>query len=88
MKGASGTGGREHPSEPYYTPEPAGSSPFAPIQKLQRVWIDDVALSEPIVPRMALLNARPFRTNLTENVIVPNILSAEQQPLKVLCSRL
>ena len=77
VKGAAGTGGREHPSEPYYN---GYDSPVA-IQKLQRVWIDDVAFSEPIAPRMAFLNARPFRTNLTETVVVPDILSEVQQPL-------
>ena len=77
VKGAAGTGGREHPDEQYYN---GGDTPVA-IQKLQRVWIDDVAFSESIAPRMAFLNARPFRTNLTETVIVPDILSEVQQPL-------
>ena len=81
VKGAKGTGGRENPNPPYYTPVGYDPSSPEPIQKLQRVWIDDVAFSEPIAPRMALLNARPFRTNLTETVIVPDILSEVQQPL-------
>ena len=82
VKGAEGTGGRDNPTPTHYKYAPEGYDPADPaIRKLQRVWIDDVAFSEPIAPRLALLNARPFRTPLTENKVVTNILKEAQQPL-------
>ncbi len=74
VKGAEGSGGRNFPTPTTYMDG-------TPIGKLQRVMIDEVAFSEPIAPRLALLNARPFRTPLTENVVISNILDEAQQPL-------
>ena len=83
VKGAQGTGGRQHPDPIYYDPQGYDvTQPKPHIQApLQRVWIDDVAFSEAITPHLALLNARPFRNHLTEDVVISNILDEAEQPL-------
>ena len=50
---------------------------------INRVFIDEVSVSELIEPRLKFLDVRPFRTNLgTEDIcVVTNIMSADQQPL-------
>ena len=52
-------------------------------QPVNRVFIDEVSVSELIVPRLKFLDVRPFRTNLgTEDIcVITNIMSADQQPL-------
>ena len=50
---------------------------------VNRVFIDEVSVSELIVPRLKFLDVRPFHTNLgTEKIcVITNIMEAEQQPL-------
>ena len=50
---------------------------------VNRVCLDEVSVSELIVPRLKFLDVRPFRTNLgTEDIcVITNIMSADQQPL-------
>ncbi|MCQ2391654.1 MAG: hypothetical protein MJ240_09550 [Kiritimatiellae bacterium] len=74
VKGAQGEGGRNFPTPEYYMD---GTK----IGKLQRVLIDEVGFSEPIAPRLALLNARPFRDGLTRTGVISNVLEEAQQPL-------
>ncbi len=74
VKGAQGEGGRNFPDPKYYMD---GTE----IGQLQRVLIDEVCFSEPIEPRLALVDARPFRQPLTDKVVVSNICEAVQQPL-------
>ena len=52
-------------------------------EPVNRVFIDEVSVSELIVPRLKFLDVRPFRTNLgTEDIcVITNIMSADQQPL-------
>ena len=52
-------------------------------EPINRVFIDEVSVSELIVPRLKFLDVRPFRTNLgTEEIcVITNIMSADQQPL-------
>lgn len=47
----------------------------------QRVLIDEVTMAEPISPKVAFINVAPFRTDLSQNVAITNILSMDQQPL-------
>lgn len=47
----------------------------------QRVLIDEVTMAEPISPKVAFINVAPFRTDLSQNVVITNILSMDQQPL-------
>lgn len=51
--------------------------------KLQRVFIDEISVGEPVAPRLALRQCRPFRTNLgSEDIcVITNIMSADQQPI-------
>ncbi len=53
------------------------------IPKLNRVIIDEVLVSEPIVPRLEFREVRPFRTGLNAEkpTIVTNILSMDEQPI-------
>ena len=52
-------------------------------EPINRVFIDEVSVSELIVPRLKFLDVRPFRTHLgTEKIcVITNIMSADQQPL-------
>ena len=52
-------------------------------EPINRVFIDEVSVSELIVPRLKFLDVRPFRTNLgTESIcVITNIMSSDQQPL-------
>lgn len=74
VKGAQGEGGRNFPEPEYYMD---GTK----IGQLQRVLLDEICFSEPIEPRLALIDARPFRQPLTEKVVVTDICEVAQQPL-------
>ena len=52
-------------------------------QPVNRVFIDEVSVSELIAPRLKFLDVRPFRTNLgTEDIcVITDIDSPDQQPL-------
>jgi hypothetical protein len=69
VKGAAGTGGRTSPDEDFYTPIGYDPASPVPIQKLQRVWIDDVVFSEPLEAYQTLTDAiagEYFKATLTE----------------------
>ncbi len=58
------------------------SVPGAAEHKKQRVMIDEVAMYEPISPKIALVNLAPFRTDLDKSdMVITNIMSMDQQPL-------
>lgn len=58
------------------------SVPDAAKSKKQRVMIDEVAMYEPISPKIALVNLAPFRTDLDKSdMVITNIMSMDQQPL-------
>lgn len=58
------------------------SVPDAAKSKKQRVMIDEVAMYEPISPKIALINLAPFRTDLDKSdMVITNIMSMDQQPL-------
>ena len=52
-------------------------------EPVNRVFIDEVSVSELIVPRLKFLDVRPFREHLgsEEICVITNILTANQQPL-------
>ena len=48
----------------------------------QRVLLDEVSMSEPIAPKISLINVAPFRTDLNNaDMVITNITSMDQQPL-------
>ncbi len=53
------------------------------ISKLNRVIVDEVLVSEPIIPRLQFRDVRPFRTGLNAEKpsIITNIASMEEQPI-------
>ena len=52
-------------------------------EPVNRVLIDEVSVSELIVPRLKFLDVRPFRSNLDSGAVceITNIMSEAQQPL-------
>ncbi len=51
---------------------------------IQRVWLDEITVSEPIVPRVVFRDVRPFRSHLTETVDpkpVTNVTDLSEQPI-------
>ncbi len=59
------------------------SHPDAAVKPLQRVCLDEVLVSEPVAPQLALRDVRPFRSYVTANPIcmVTNIASESEQPI-------
>ena len=57
--------------------------PAGNVSKIQRVLIDEVAVSEPIAPGITFAAISPFRTNLNQDPVkaIPNARSMDQQPL-------
>lgn len=55
----------------------------ASVKPLQRVCLDEVLVSEPVAPQLALRDVRPFRSYVTANPIcmVTNIASESEQPI-------
>ncbi len=55
-----------------------------PATPIQRVWIDEITASEPIVPRIVLRDVRPIRSGLSETVDpkpVTNVTDLSEQPI-------
>lgn len=50
---------------------------------LQRVFIDEISVGEPIQPRIVFRNVRPFRSGLVDipAKVVPNVTDLSEQPL-------
>ena len=47
----------------------------------QRVLLDEVVVSEKVAASVAFAYARPFRSYLSDDVVVPDILERDEQPL-------
>ena len=56
---------------------------YTPYRPIQRVFLDEVAVSEPVGPRLKFFDVRPFRSHLTDSVpkAITNINEREEQPL-------
>lgn len=48
---------------------------------IQRVLLDEISVSETMRPELRFAKARPFRSHLSEDVIIENLLSSDEQPL-------
>lgn len=56
---------------------------YAPYRPIQRVFLDEVTVAEPVGPRMKFFDVRPFRDNLndTSPEAIPDINDRNEQPL-------
>ena len=61
-------------------PTVTNSVPYWPIQ---RVFLDEVSIAEPVAPTIKFFDVRPFRSNLNgeKSVAITNINDKEEQPL-------
>ena len=80
-------GGARHGRNPanslfksWETPSVMSLSNYKPIQ---RVFLDEVSVSEPVGPRLKFFDVRPFRSNLdgSDTIVITNINSRDEQPL-------
>ncbi len=54
-----------------------------PETPIQRVWVDEITVSEPTPVRVVFRNVRPFRSGLAETVDpqpIPNVMDSREQP--------
>ena len=56
---------------------------YTPYRPIQRVFLDEVTVAEPVGPRMKFFDVRPFRDNLndTSPEAIPDINDRNEQPL-------
>ncbi len=54
-----------------------------PAKPIQRVWVDEITVSEPTPVRVVFRNVRPFRSGLAETTAlqpIPNVMDSREQP--------
>ncbi len=82
-------GGARHGRKPsdkgsaYKDWERPTSVPSSVYEPIQRVFMDEVTVSEPVGPRLKFFDVRPFRSHLTDSVpkAITNINDRNEQPL-------
>lgn len=54
-----------------------------PVKPIQRVWVDEITASEPIVPRLVFRDVRPFRSHIGDIPAHPvtNVTDLSEQPI-------
>lgn len=54
-----------------------------PVRPIQRVWVDEITASEPIVPRLVFRDVRPFRSHIGDIPAHPvtNVTDLSEQPI-------
>ena len=54
-----------------------------PVRPIQRVWVDEITASEPIVPRLVFRDVRPFRSHIGDLPAHPvtNVTDLSEQPI-------
>ena len=54
-----------------------------PVKPIQRVWVDEITASEPIVPRLVFRDVRPFRSHIGDLPAHPvtNVTDLSEQPI-------
>lgn len=54
-----------------------------PVTPIQRVWVDEITASEPIVPRLVFRDVRPFRSHIGDIPAHPvtNVTDLSEQPI-------
>ena len=78
-------GGARNGRESKYAPldKPWEKPSYTPYRPIQRVFLDEVTVSEPVGPRMKFFDVRPFRSHLTDTSpkAITNINDRNEQPL-------